>query len=158
MDVEVRTLPEVRVAYMRYVGSYGSAEIAVMWQRFAVWCADYGLMSPRRRMYGVSQDDPQVTPPGKQRYDACIEVGADFVPVDDVGAQTIAGGRYACADFVGTPSDVHGAWMRLVTEWLPASRYQGDTRPAFETYDTDFTVDEETGAFACLLCLPVRTR
>jgi AraC family transcriptional regulator len=33
-NVEIRTLPETRVAYMRHVGRYGSPGITAMWERF----------------------------------------------------------------------------------------------------------------------------
>jgi AraC family transcriptional regulator len=155
MDVEIKTLPETRVAYMRHVGAYGSSSITSMWQRFAVWSEARGLMRPRRRMFGISQDSPEITAPDKCRYDACVEVDAAFVPEGEIGVQAIWGGRYACARFVGTPADIHGAWMRFLSEWLPGSRYQCGNHPALELYEPDFTVDPHTGAFACWLCMPV---
>jgi AraC family transcriptional regulator len=85
--VEIKTLPDIRVAYMRYVGPYGSSGITLLWQEFAAWCAEAGLMNPRRRMYGVSQDNPGVTPPEKCRYDACIEIDPEFTPSGDVSVQ-----------------------------------------------------------------------
>jgi AraC family transcriptional regulator len=160
MDVEMRTLPETRVAYMRHVGPYGSSSITLMWQRFAAWCATAGLMEPRRPMYGISQDSPGITAPDKCRYDACVEVGDGFAPSssDDVGVETIWGGRYACARFTGTAAEIHDAWMNFIKGWLPGSRYQCDDHPALELYEPDFTVDPKTGAFSCLLCMPVRPR
>ena len=156
MDVEIKTLPDTRVAYLRYVGPYGGSGIAAAWQRFAAWCADAGLMQPRRRMFGVCLDDPTITPPDKCRYDCAVEVGTDFVPSGEIGVQTVAGGRYACARFSGVAAEVRDAWTDLVAGWLPKSRYQPDDRPALEIYEPDFVVDEKTGAFPCLLCMPVR--
>jgi len=160
MDVEIKTLPNTRVAYMRYVGPYGGSGIAAAWQRFAAWCAEAGLMQPRRRMFGVCLDDPTITPPEKCRYDCAVEVGADFVPSGpmgvEVGIETVAGGRYACARFSGVAAEVRDAWTGLVARWLPKSRYQPDDRPALEIYEPDFVVDEKTGAFPCLLCMAVR--
>ena len=156
MRVAIKTLPEVHVAYMRHVGPYGSSSITRTWQQFGAWCAENGLMQPRRRMYGISHDSPEITAPERCRYDACIEVDDGFRVSGEVGTQAIPGGRYACADFSGPAMEIHGAWMRLFGEWLPESRYQADDRPAFELYGTDFSVDEKTGAFSCLLCLPVR--
>jgi AraC family transcriptional regulator len=156
MDVEVKNLPETRVAYMRNVGPYGGVGIPRTWQRFVAWCDERGLTQPRRTMYGICQDDPDVTPPQKCRYDACIEVDAAFKPEGEVGVQTVAGGRYACAKFAGTSAEVHKAWGRFVGEWMPDSGYQADDRPAIELYDKDFVMDEKTGAFSCRLCMPVR--
>src|SRR6185369_7239272 len=124
MDVEIKKIPETRVAYMRHVGPYGSSSITRMWQRFAVWAEQQGLMQPRRRMFGISQDSPEMTAPEQCRYDACVEVDERFVPEGEVGVQTIWGGRYACAKFVGTAADIHAAWMRFLAEWLPGSRYR----------------------------------
>lgn len=155
MKVEIKTLPPVRVAYLRHVGPYGSSGIAQLWQRFAAWCGEHGLMEPRRVMYGISHDNPDVTPPEKCRYDACIEVGEDFKPQGEVGVQTLRGGRFACARFSGTSADIHGAWMRLC-DWLPDSGWQADDAPPVEVYGRDFAMDEKTGAFNCELCMPVR--
>jgi AraC family transcriptional regulator len=156
MDIEMRTLPETRVAYMRHVGPYGTSGIPRLWQRFAAWCAAEGLMQPRPLMFGIAQDSPDLTAPDKCRYDACVEIDAAFQPTDEVGVQVIPGGRCACARFVGTSSEIHDAWMRFLSGWLPDSGYQGDDRPAVELYERDFTMNPETGAFPCLLCLPVR--
>jgi len=156
MDIEMQTLPETRVAYMRHVGPYGTSGIPRLWQRFAAWCAGQGLMPPRPVMFGISQDSPDLTAPDKCRYDACVGVDAAFRPTDEVGVQVIPAGRYACARFVGTATEVHDAWMRFLSGWLPDSGYQADDRPAVELYERDFTMDPETGAFPCLLCLPVR--
>ena len=156
MDVEIKTLPDTRVAYLRHVGPYGGSGIAAAWQRFAAWCAQAGLMQPRRRMFGVCLDDPTITPPEKCRYDCAVEVGADFVPHGEIGIETVAGGRYACGRFTGVAAEVRDAWNKLVVDWLPKSRYQPDDRPALEIYEPDFVVDEKTGAFPCLLCMPVR--
>jgi AraC family transcriptional regulator len=35
MDVEIKTLPDTRVAYMRHLGPYGESGITRTWQRFA---------------------------------------------------------------------------------------------------------------------------
>jgi len=156
MDVEIKNLPEARVAYMRYVGPYGSSAITEMWQRFDGWCQAQGLMSPRRRMWGISQDNPKLTAPDKLRYDACVEVDDSFKPSGEIGVQTIRGGRYACAKFIGTAAEISEAWMRFMREWLPRTKLQCDDAPALELYDTDFTIDPKTYAFSCLLCMPVK--
>jgi AraC family transcriptional regulator len=158
MQVEIRSLPETRVAYMRHVGPYGSSSITKMWMRFAAWCDANGLMTPRPTMYGISQDSPKITAPDKCRYDACVPVADRFQPTDDVGVQTIGGGRYACARFTGSAAEIHKAWMQFIGGWIPDSGYQCDDRPALELYEPDFTVDPKTGVFSCLLCMPVRAR
>ena len=155
MDVVVKNIPSQRVAYMRSTGPYGGTEIPRTWQRFAAWCEAQGFMNPRRVMYGISQDDAEVTPPEKCRYDCCVSVDDSFRPQGEVGVATVAGGRYACVKFAGTAEQIHGAWVTLC-DWLPDSGYQADDRLAIEVYGTDFKMDEKTGAFTCDLCMPIR--
>lgn len=89
------------------------------------------------------------------RYDACVEVDADFRPAGEVGVQTLRGGRFACVRFAGTSAEIHGAWVQLC-DWLPDSGYQADEAPSIEVHGNDFVIDPETGAFECELCMPVR--
>jgi len=155
MHVEIKTFHNTRVAYMRHVGPYGSAGISRLWQRFGGWCREQGLIPPPRTMYGLCLDDPSVTPAEKLRYDACIEVDEHFKPQGDIGVATLRGGRYACAAFAGNAAEIHDAWRRFASDWLPDSGYviDGD---AIEVYGKDFKMDENTGAFECELCVPVR--
>jgi AraC family transcriptional regulator len=161
MQVEIKNLPAARLAYMRWTGPYGHPGITQTWERFGAWCAQHGLTQPRRKMYGISQDDPEITPAEKCRYDCCVAVDDGFVlqgaAESGVGLQDFAGGRYACARFTGTGADIHAAWMRLYGQWLPRSGMQADDKPGLEIYDEDFEVDHATGAFSCWLCVPVRS-
>lgn len=156
MDVTIKHLPAVRLAYMRYTGPYGTPGIPQLWERFARWCGSAGLMEPRRRMYGLPQDNPEITPADKCRYDCCIEVDDSFRPQGEVGVETFGGGRYACARYQGTGADIHKAWMQMYSGWLPASGYVADDKPCVELYEEDFVLDPATGAFNCLLCVPVK--
>jgi len=156
MHIELKTLPPMRLAYMRNTGPYGQ-EVAQLWQRFVAWCGQHGYMNPRPKMYGISQDNPEITPADKCRYDACIEVDEAFKPQGEIGVQNFGGGRYACGRFTGKPgNEVHEAWKHMFAEWLPQSGYQPDNNPAVELYDEDFVMDPKTGTFSCWLCVPVR--
>lgn len=155
-DIELRTFPATRVAYMRHVGPYGSRGIGEMWRRFESWCTAQGLTSPRRGMFGIAQDNPNITPPDKTRYDACIEIDDSFRPSGEVGVQTIRGGQYACTAFFGPAADIKAAWVTFLGKTMPDAGYQHDVAPAMEIYEPGFAVDPRTGAFACTLCMAVR--
>jgi AraC family transcriptional regulator len=156
MTVELKTMPEVRVAYLRYVGPYGTAGLTRTWQRFSAWIAARGLTD--RARFGVARDAPELTSADRCRYDACVEVGEDFTPdpEEEIGLQHIEPGLCACASFYGTGAEIHRTWLQLFSTWLPASAYEADDRPAFERYGADSVLDPETGRFSCQLCLPVR--
>lgn len=156
MNVELKTFPDTRVAYMRHIGPYGDPRIAALWQRFDAWRHQHGLADNRHAIFGVAHDDPDVTEARDCRYDACVEIDASFRAESEIGVQTLPGGLYACTPFHGTPETIQAAWQRLFSEWLPASAYRADDRPSFEAYGTEIAGDPTTGAFACQLCVPVR--
>ena len=156
MNVELKTFPDTRVAYMRHIGPYGDPGIPALWQRFGAWRQQHGLADGRHAIFGVAHDSPDITDARNCRYDACVEVDASFRAEGETGVQTLPGGLCACTPFYGTPDMIHAAWLRLFAEWLPDSAYQADDRPSFEAYGTEIDGDEKTGAFGCQLCLPVR--
>lgn len=155
IPVTLLDLDATRVAYLRQTGPYGPA-IAGLWQRFMAWCGGAGLLNPRPALYGVALDNPEVTAPERCRYDACIEAAADFRPTGEIGIQTLPGGRYACAEFIGSATEVSAAWQWLCGEWIAGSGLQFDDRPVFERYPADWPQDPEGGRFHCQLCIPVR--
>ena len=155
MQVEIKTFPAQKFAYMRHTGPFGPG-VSKTWERFGQWCGQHDLREPRRDMIGISQDNPEITPADKLRYDCCVAVDTSFKPEGEVGVQDFAGGKYACAPFKGTGADMHGAWMNMYGQWLPQSGWQADDKPPFELYGQDFEMDPKTGVFNCLLCVPVR--
>ena len=160
MSLEIKTFPPVRLAYIRHTGPYGGPTIPMEWKRFGDWCEQQGLMSPRRKMYGISLDSPMVTPPHECRYDIGIEVDKKFRVTDaatsGVALQKFEGGRYACAPFSGTAAQIGIAWMTLFGHTLPQSGLERVNGPSIEVYLEDFKVDPVTYAFDCLLCVPIK--
>lgn len=153
MKVELITRPPVTVAYLRHIGPYG-APVGAFWnERVAPWITAHQLWS--RPRYGISHDDPSLTPPEQSRYDACVEVAEGFVPDGGFQLTQLPGGRYAALSFYGRPAEINDAWTHLIGDWLPASGFQFDQRPAFEHYPPHGAFDPDTGAFTCDICIPV---
>lgn len=155
MDMQVKKLPAVRVAYMRYTGPYGMGVHRFWMETFTPWCRANGLEGAG--CYGIGLDDPGVTAPAKCRYDACVEVPADFVAKSPAGIADLPGGLYAVGDFVGTVPEVNLAWTELLRNWLPSSGMQADARPCFEYYPPNAKYDPSTGMMECQIALPVRS-
>jgi len=152
MNVEIRELPPVRVAYRRKIGPYGPA-VGEFWAGTMMpWLLGNGLANAV--CYGVGHDDPSITPPDKCRYDACVEIPEGFQPGGQFSVTTLPGGRYAVLPFEGSPHTINAAWSRLMREWLPSSGLQCDERPCFERYTELTTLTP--GTFRCEICIPVR--
>lgn len=153
MNVELITRPPVTIACLRYVGPFG-APVGAFWnESVAPWITAHDLWSHAR--YGISHDDPGITAPEHSRYDAGVEVPDDFVPDGGFQTMVVPGGRYAAMKFKGLPAEINTAWTRLMRDWLPASGFQFDSRPAFEHYPPDGAFDPKTGAFECNICIPI---
>jgi AraC family transcriptional regulator len=156
MSTSVVTLPDYHVACMRSVGPYGPTQIPALWDKLLDWAQPRGFVTPARVTLGISYDNPDVTPPEKCRYDACIVVPLDFSPEPNVNVKTIPGGKYAVAEYVGTAADIRAAWKQLLSMWLPSSGYQMDNRDCFELYRGNSYVDKDKDIFKCDICVPVK--
>lgn len=154
MQINIVTLPPVRVAYMRHIGPYGP-RVSQFWQQaFMPWRLANGL--EHAPCYGIGHDDPDITPADKCRYDACVAVPEDFVASAPASITHLPGGRYAVADFRGAAPAIHAAWASLLRDWLPSSGMQPDSKPFFEYYPAEAFRDADTDVLTCQLCLPVK--
>jgi AraC family transcriptional regulator len=153
MDVQIKSLQPVEIAYLRHVGPHGP-RIARFWlEQVLPWIQTNGLMHAGR--YGISHDDPSVADPRKCRYDACVEASNDLVLSGQAQRATLPGGRYAVLKFTGGPDEISDAWTRLLRDWLPSSGLQLDDRPCFEYYPPEASDRQEPGTFTCDICIPV---
>lgn len=154
MKVAVINREPATIAYHRHIGPYGEA-IATFWQETYVPWAIASRLGADHARYGISYDDPSITPPEQCRYDACAEVTPDFVATGGAIKATVPGGKYAVLRFKGTVEEVGEAWAAILRDWLPSSGLQLDERPCFEYYPKGAVYDAETGAFECEICIPV---
>ncbi len=134
MDVIIERLETKRVVFVRHVGPYNDAGRA--WSRLMTWAGMKGLLGPRMETFGLCHDDPEVTPPDRMRYDACLVVGPSVAPDGDIGVQDALGGEYATVVHTGPYSTLAGPYAE-VCAWIAASgRGVGDP-PSVEFYLND---------------------
>jgi len=132
MNVEIKQLKPMRVAFMRHVGPYG--EVGKTWEQFLIIMGKDGYLAGNPMMLGIGHDDPAVTPPAKIRYDACLTVGEDFAPSGDIGVQTVAGGEYAMTTHTGSYNELGRTYAEFLGQWLPRSGHELRNAPCFEVY------------------------
>jgi AraC family transcriptional regulator len=98
--------------------------------------------SPDALRIGISHDNPEITPPGKLRYDACLTVDESFAGTGtgEVGVQEIAGGEYAVTTHRGPYSTLEQTYHRLFREWVPGCGRELRSSPVFEIYRNDPSV------------------
>jgi AraC family transcriptional regulator len=128
-EVSVERLPEMNVAYVRYVGPYkGDSKLFEgLWGRLMKWAGPRGLLQQT-----VYHDDPEVTDESKLRVSVCITVPAATKVDGEIGMMSIPAGEYALVYFEINADQYQQAWNYVYGIWLPQSGYQPDDRPCFE--------------------------
>lgn len=132
MKVEITKLPPLRVAFIRHTGPY--SECAKVWEKLMAWAGHEGLVGPDAKFFGLSHDDPEVTPPEKLRYDACVTVNDSFEPAGDIGVQTIPGGEFAMTTHVGPYDGFVTTYAWLFGRGIPSLGREPALAPCLEFY------------------------
>lgn len=132
MNVQIKKLKPLRVAFVRHVGPYH--EVGVAWDKLMMILGKDGRLGGGATMLGICHDDPDVTPPDKIRYDACVSVDETFQASGEIGVDTVAGGDYAVTTHLGPYDRVSEVYRKLLGQWLPRSGRELRDAPCFEVY------------------------
>ena len=76
--VEVRSVPEMHVAYLRHVGPYAgdNALFGRLFGQLFSWAGPRGLVGPDTMVLSIYQDDPDITEEERLRVDVALTVPA----------------------------------------------------------------------------------
>ncbi|NNE65856.1 MAG: AraC family transcriptional regulator [Pyrinomonadaceae bacterium] len=154
--VEIKRFPERRVAFIRVVDAYADNRVLHAFDRLIDWakansCFDEGTV------FGMSLDDPTVTPADKYRYEACITLpdsgNIDFTT--EISEMRIPKMDYAVTRVSGDIKIVATATEYLFNKWLINSAFEPEHQPALEIFlDKENVCNWEH--FELDLCIPVR--
>lgn len=134
-SVQVQRLLEQRLAYIRVYDSYRRPrQLLAAYQRLLAWFCDCGGRTQDVVLYGMSQDDPDITPLRLCRFDWCVSVPATWQTPDDISVTTLPACTVATVRCVGDLALEERAFRYLFCEWLPNSRYQPANLPGMELY------------------------
>jgi AraC family transcriptional regulator len=125
--------PTQPIAYVRAIGMQTPDRLLAAFDRLMAWGRRHGLV-PGAELIGMSQDDPNVTPRQKYRYDFALVLPARFAPSREVSSAAIPAGRFAAIRCRGDIHKLDRAWNYLFRTWLPASGHEPTRRPAMEVY------------------------
>jgi len=135
MNVQIIRQEPRTVACVRHIGPYKNCGTA--WEMLCRWAGPLGLLGPDTTYIGLCYDDPDVTPPEKIRYDACITVAGQPQPAPGVTFQTIPGGIFATTVHTGPMENLIETYVKLCGEWLPRSGHEAKHAPNLEIYLND---------------------
>lgn len=133
--VDIRSLPQQRLAYIRVYDSHSKfSKVGEAYFRLIEWYCQRGGRLEDTTLYGMSQDDPEVTPLRLCRFDWCLKVPADWQAEGEVNIQTLPACRVATIRCEGDLMQEYRALQYLFRYWLPRSRYQPANLPGMEIY------------------------
>jgi len=157
--VRIVERPAQRVAFVRVIGTDSPDRLLAGFQQLMDWGKRHRLV-PSAELIGMSQDDPDVTPLPKYRYDFCLVLPPTFEDDGQLSIRTMPASRFAALHSKGDIHKLDRAWNYLFQAWLPASGYEPANEPAMEVYrGHPITIGWEVFDIDCLVPVkPLRFR
>ncbi|MBX2874700.1 MAG: AraC family transcriptional regulator [Saprospiraceae bacterium] len=150
ISTQVKRLDPIRVAFLTHKGPYH--EVGRTWEQLMqnIPPLECG------RLIGIPFSDPHTASPEQIRYDACVEIRADYLPQEQVQLKELPGGQFVETVHLGPFEKIDDTYHLLYGLWLPSSRFELRNEPSLEIYLTDSrqTLPEEART---AIYLPIKT-
>lgn len=133
--VTFRQMPAQRLAYIRVDDSYSDFDrIIEAYHDLLNWYEAHGRRLSEAVLYGMSQDDPDITPNAKCRFDWCIQIPQTWQGNERVSIRHFPACFVAVISMKGNIAEEARILDYLWKCWLPRSRYQPANLPSMEIY------------------------
>ncbi|MHC0035375.1 AraC family transcriptional regulator [Pseudoneobacillus sp. C159] len=156
MDITVKPLPEMEVAYIRRTGSY--FEPQEHWGKLISWAIQNGLFPPQQSFIGISLDNPNIVGDQECRHDACVTIPENFNKENqgEIQFKKLPGGPYALFPFFDHPEKLNSAYQFMFEKWLPNSGYMSDFERDNLEYNMNNPADDPDGKCRVDLYIPIK--
>jgi AraC family transcriptional regulator len=152
--VRLLDIPERQVAYIRVTNAFELSRVLAALTTLIEWAKSQGVFA-QGILFGMSVDDPHVTPKHLYRYEVCLASSLPFECCEGMSKLKLPAMRYAAIKVSGDIHKVATAWDYLYRDWLINSAYEPEHAPALEVF-----LDKESATdwshFDLELYLPVR--
>jgi AraC family transcriptional regulator len=152
--VRLIDIPERQVAYIRVTNAFELDRVLAALKTLIEW-AKYQNIFSHGILFGMTIDDPHVTPKHLYRYGVCLASSLPFECMEGMSKLKMPAMRYAVIKVSGDLHKLATAWDYLYRDWLINSAYEPEHAPALEIF-----LDKESATdwshFELDLCLPVR--
>src|SRR5215475_13280329 len=152
--VRLIDIPERQVAYIRVTNAFEMDRVLAALKTVIEWAKSQNIFS-QGILFGMSVDDPHVTPKHLYRYEVCLASSFPFECMEGMSKMKMPAMRYATTKVSGDIRKVSTAWDYLYRDWLINSVHEPEHAPALEIF-----LDKESATdwshFELELCLPVR--
>jgi AraC family transcriptional regulator len=153
-SVRLIDIPERQVAYIRVTNAFELDRVLAALKTVIEWAKSQDIFS-QGILFGMTVDDPHVTPKHLYRYEVCLASSFPFECMEGMSKLKMPAMRYAVLEVSGDIHKVATAWDYLYRDWLINSAYEPEHAPALEVF-----LDKESATdwshFELELCLPIR--
>jgi len=152
--VRLIDVPERQIAYIRITNVSDLNRVIAGFKTIIEWAKSQSIFS-QGILFGMTVDDPDVTPKHLYRYEVCLASSLPFKCLEGMSRLKMPAMRYAAIKVSGDIRRVATAWDYLVRSWLIQSAYEPEHAPALEIF-LDKEKATDWSHFELELCLPVR--
>lgn len=154
--VEIRQFPERRIAYIRVTDAFRDGIVLKTFGVMVEWAKKMNLFESET-IFGMSMDDPDVTPKEKYRYEVCITIPKNFVVDSDglIQTTTLPKCKYAVTTVSGDFNLAVAGTNYLFDHWLINSAYESAALQGLEVFLNKENVCDWSH-FDLELCIPVK--
>lgn len=142
--VEIRKFPAWDVAYIRVANAFEGDRVLKAFARLIDWLKSEDLFD-KGTLFGMTLDDPEVTPRRLYRYEVCFAPDGSVGPFkcgEGISRLKLPSRTYGVTRVSGDIKLVATAWDYLLRTWLIQSEYEPDHAPGFEILlDKDKALD-----------------
>lgn len=132
--VEISEEPAIPIAFIRAIFGVDGSGLVERYHELMAWWIAQGMTLNQARRFGMSVDDPEVTPSQKYRYDFAIANPEGYEVDGKIEQGIIPAGQYVSVYCQGDIHHVAQAWDFLYKSWLPESDYAPRHFPAIEAF------------------------
>lgn len=151
-NVQVKEMPEMRVAYIRHTGEYSL--IGSKFHELFNWISRKNLLNQNTKAIAVYHDDPNITEMKHVRTSACFTVDKEFKEEGEIGSLIIKKGKYAVGRFEIDQSEFKKTWEYMCAWTLDNGYLEGDG-DYYEIYCNNHE-DHPEKKFIVDICIPVK--
>ncbi len=142
----VQKIHPLPVIFIRNLGPYVDVDLMIF-DRLVAWAQQAGLYTGDNLIFGIGHDGPNITPPDKLRFDACLSVDGPVKPAGDIGFQHSPGGTFAVTSYTGPfGPTLEQAYEEIFGQIMQLKGVNIIGLPIIEMYrstmiDTDYTLN-----------------
>ncbi|MBO6514966.1 MAG: AraC family transcriptional regulator [Bacteroidia bacterium] len=133
--LEIEQMPETPVVVAKAIFGADGSGLVEKYLSLMDWAQEHGInIKGNMTRFGMSIDNPEVTPASKYRYDFALKVEGNPPLAEGLEWSSIPSTEYATVHAQGSLDTVAQAWDYIYRDWLPNSGYVPEHLPAVEEF------------------------